>query len=116
MAAAAADPRSANEITAEAAKERGNEAMKAEKYNQAVSHYTEALRMAPTNHVYSSNRSLAYGKTKDWDNALKDAQKCIELQPVWSKGYTRKGTALQVRLRLPNLAALYLAFFVYGFS
>ena len=42
------------EAQAEAAKERGNEAMKANKFNQAVSHYTEALRVAPTNWVYYS--------------------------------------------------------------
>ncbi len=53
----AAEPRTPAEITeeqAEAAKERGNEAMKANKFNQAVSHYTEALRVAPTKAVYYS--------------------------------------------------------------
>lgn len=53
----AAQPRTPADIAteeAEAAKERGNEAMKANKFNQAVSHYTEALRVAPTSAIYYS--------------------------------------------------------------
>lgn len=31
---------------------------------------------------------------KEWDSALEDAQKCVELKPDWAKGYSRLGGAL----------------------
>jgi stress-induced-phosphoprotein 1 len=31
---------------------------------------------------------------KDYDNALADAIKTVELKPDWPKGYTRKAAAL----------------------
>jgi hypothetical protein len=37
---------------ADAAKQRGNEALKCKKYHQAVSHYTEAIVSDPTNHLF----------------------------------------------------------------
>ena len=30
---------------------------------------------------------------KQWDGALQDAQKCVELKPDWAKGYSRLGGA-----------------------
>lgn len=30
---------------------------------------------------------------EDYDNALEDATKCVDLKPDWAKGYTRKGLA-----------------------
>jgi hypothetical protein len=44
--------------------------------------------------LYSSNRSGAYLKLNRASEAVKDAQKCIELRPDWPKGYSRLGTAL----------------------
>lgn len=41
-----------------------------------------------------SNRSAAYAKAGQYENALKDADKTIELNPQWPKGYSRKGSAL----------------------
>lgn len=55
----------------------------------------------------SSNRSVAYAKTNAFDEALKDAQKCIELQPEWSKGFARKGAALQGKNRIEEAIIAY---------
>ena len=44
-------------------------------------------------HVFYSNRSAAYLSIDDAENALKDAEKCIELKADWVKGYVRKGAA-----------------------
>lgn len=30
---------------------------------------------------------------KQWDGALEDAKKCVELKPDWAKGYSRLGVA-----------------------
>ncbi|KAI0474149.1 hypothetical protein GGR56DRAFT_566833 [Xylariaceae sp. FL0804] len=56
--------------------------------------FTQAIAMAPTNHVLYSNRSAAYASKKDWPNALKDAEKTTEIKPDWPRGWGRKGAAL----------------------
>lgn len=38
-----------------------------------------------------SNRAACYTKLGALPEGLKDAEKCIELDPTFSKGYTRKG-------------------------
>ena len=49
--------------------------------------------MDPDDHVFYSNRSAAYMKADSISKALKDAEKCVELAPQWSKGYSRLGAA-----------------------
>jgi stress-induced-phosphoprotein 1 len=44
--------------------------------------------------VAFSNRSGAYAAMKQFDQALEDAQKCIQLNPQFVKGYSRQGLAL----------------------
>ena len=41
-----------------------------------------------------SNRSAAYASKKQWAEALKDAEKTVEVKPDWPKGWSRKGAAL----------------------
>ena len=72
-------------LQAEEWKNRGNAALKEEKYNEAVECYTKAIECDPTNHILYSNRSAAYIKLKDGEAALKDAEKAIELAPTWSR-------------------------------
>lgn len=55
--------------------------------------YTEALSLDESAVLYS-NRSAAYLKAKRYILAIDDAEKAIELKPDWSKGYSRKATAL----------------------
>jgi tetratricopeptide (TPR) repeat protein len=47
----------------------------------------------PDNHVFYSNRSAAYMKADSISKALRDAEKCVESAPQWSKGYSRLGAA-----------------------
>lgn len=49
--------------------------------------------MKPTDHILYSNRSAAYASKKDYENALKDAEKVTEIKPDWPKGWGRLGTA-----------------------
>lgn len=41
-----------------------------------------------------SNRSAAYQNLKQYEKALEDGSRCIELDSQWPKGYGRKGDAL----------------------
>eukprot|EP00455_Lapot_gusevi_P046664 TRINITY_DN617_c0_g2_i1.p1 TRINITY_DN617_c0_g2~~TRINITY_DN617_c0_g2_i1.p1 ORF type:complete len:573 (-),score=284.83 TRINITY_DN617_c0_g2_i1:237-1955(-) len=77
-----------------AAKNRGNAAFQAGRYEEAASEFTTAISLDASNHVLYSNRSGAYAALKQYDHALEDANKCIELNPNFVKGYSRKGLAL----------------------
>ena len=75
-------------------KQLGNAALKAGNFDEAIGHYTEGIEVDSKNHVLFSNRSAAFASKKDYNAALVDAEKCIELKADWAKGYGRKGAAL----------------------
>ncbi|GFZ16500.1 stress-inducible protein [Actinidia rufa] len=80
------DPKLADEE-----REKGNECFKEQKYPEAVKHYTEALKRNPNDPRVYSNRAACYTKLGAMPEGLKDAEKCIELDPTFVKGYSRKG-------------------------
>ncbi|XP_077976542.1 stress-induced-phosphoprotein 1-like isoform X2 [Styela clava] len=59
----------------------------------------KGIEIDKDNHILYSNRSAAYAKDEKYSEALTDAEKVIELQPKWPKGYSRKGSALQFLTR-----------------
>lgn len=75
-------------------KEKGNQALNAERFDEAIAAYTQAIALDAKNHVLYSNRSAAYAKAARFKEALADAEKTIELNQSWPKGYSRKGAAL----------------------
>jgi len=76
-------------------KEKGNAEYKNGNYEKAIEFYTYATEMDPKNRVYYTNRSMCYAAMKKWDKSLRDAQKSIECDKNWEKGFYRKGVALQ---------------------
>ena len=66
-------------------KQKGNEAMKAGEYDSAIGFYGEAIGLSRDNHVLYSNRSAAYMKAEKYNQALKDAERTIEIKPDWGK-------------------------------
>jgi len=77
-----------------ALKDKGNAALQAGKFDDAVKFYTEAIALDENNHVLYSNRSAAYAKAGKYRPALEDAERTVQLKPDWGKGYSRKGSAL----------------------
>mmetsp|Transcript_48504 Transcript_48504/g.113542 ORF Transcript_48504/g.113542 Transcript_48504/m.113542 type:complete len:589 (+) Transcript_48504:90-1856(+) len=75
------------------AKAKGNTAFQAKSYEEAIKHFTEAIKHDPSDHVFFSNRSACYASLEKYDEALKDGTECVRLKPDWAKGYTRKGLA-----------------------
>lgn len=75
-------------------KEQGNKCMEEGKLDEALEHYDNAIDLDIKNHVLFSNRSAAHAKLGKYEEALQDAETTLYLKPDWSKGYSRKGTAL----------------------
>lgn len=75
-------------------KQKGNDCIKQKNYTQAVEFYTNALDADPSSHAVYSNRSLAYSNLGDFVRALQDATKCLDLAPMFARGYLRKAVAL----------------------
>lgn len=83
-------------------KEKGNAALSSGNCEEAIKYYTQAIELDTQNHVLYSNRSAAYCKAGSFGDALKDADKTIELNSVWAKGYSRKGAALMGLQKYPE--------------
>ena len=56
--------------------------------------FTAAINLDSSNHILFSNRSAAHASKRDYESALKDAEKVTEIKPDWAKGWGRKGAAL----------------------
>ncbi|XP_069654295.1 tetratricopeptide repeat protein 31 isoform X2 [Haliaeetus albicilla] len=74
---------------------RGNEAAQKGCYAEAVQAFTEAVKLNPREHRLFGNRSYCYEKLQRYEEALRDAQVSLGLQPGWPKGLFRKGKALR---------------------
>lgn len=68
----------------------GNDAFKAGDYVTAVKHYSEAIRKDEKDPRAYSNRAACYLKLAAIPEGLRDAGRCIELDPAFVKGYLRK--------------------------
>lgn len=71
---------------------KGNELFKQGSFPDALKEYAEGLRRNPKSVAIFSNRCATYIKLMDIVSGLKDAEKCIELDPNFVKAYSRKGT------------------------
>jgi len=75
-------------------KDKGNAALGSGESEKAVEYYSEGIKLDPNNYILYSNRSAAYAKMQKYKLALEDANKVIEINPSWPRGYSRKGAAL----------------------
>ncbi|BGP28257.1 Hsp90 cochaperone [Rhodotorula toruloides] len=79
---------------ADAAREEGNTTFKAGDFVTSVTHYTESIKRNPEDPRGYTNRAAAYTKLMALPEALKDAEKAIEVDPKFVKGYIRKSNVL----------------------
>ncbi|NXI85652.1 SGTA protein, partial [Rhipidura dahli] len=79
---------------AERLKTEGNDQMKAENFEAAVSFYGKAIELNPANAVYFCNRAAAYSKLGNYAGAVRDCERAIGIDPNYSKAYGRMGLAL----------------------
>lgn len=71
----------------------GNAAYQDGDIERSVTHFTNAIRLNPTDFTFFSNRCMAFIRLERHDAALADATRVVELNPTWAKGYYRKGIA-----------------------
>ena len=61
---------------------------------QAAVHYTESIEIVATNPSVWANRAMCWLKLANPTKALADAEKCLELDPKYTKAHFRRGVAL----------------------
>jgi tetratricopeptide (TPR) repeat protein len=74
-----------------ALKDKGNAALNQGKFDEAIRCYSDAIELDPANHVLYSNRSAAYCKNSQFEEALVDAEKTVTLKPDWAKVRASQG-------------------------
>ena len=75
--------------------EQGNEFASREQFTIAIERFTSAIFYNPKEYRYYGNRSLCYERLADFEIALSDSDKAIELRPDWPKAYFRRARALR---------------------
>ncbi|WWC89204.1 uncharacterized protein L201_004122 [Kwoniella dendrophila CBS 6074] len=86
------NPSEEDKSQAEQLKTKGNQLMSSKLYDSAIEKYTEAIKLYE-NPIYYSNRAAAWGGLNKHDQAIKDAEKALDLDPNFSKAYSRLGHA-----------------------
>ena len=76
---------------AEKIKQEGNQFFKEGKWPEAIEKYTQAIKHNPKDHKIYSNRATCFCKLMQWDAAMVDCDKAIEIDPLFIKAYIRKG-------------------------
>ncbi|PVU84679.1 hypothetical protein BB559_007152 [Furculomyces boomerangus] len=80
-----------NTALAEEHKTKGNAFMGKKDYNGAIDAYSEAIKIDSANAIYFANRSAAYCQLGNMVEAQNDAQMAIDIDPNYSKAYSRLG-------------------------
>ncbi|KAL5704361.1 hypothetical protein ACHQM5_022801 [Ranunculus cassubicifolius] len=74
-------------------KSQGNKAMQSKLYPDAIELYTYAIALCGRNAVYYCNRAAAFTQMNKNTEAITDCKKSIEIDPNYSKAYSRLGLA-----------------------
>lgn len=80
----------------ETVKDKANKLFKENKYEEAIEEYGKALEFDPQNKKFNSvihaNRSVCYKKLKKNTEALREANKSVQLNPNYAGGYVKRGS------------------------
>lgn len=75
-------------------KDKGNEAFHSHDYEECILYYTRSISIAPLAATYN-NRALAYLRLSRWDEAVRDCNYVLKLEPQNIKALLRRGTGLK---------------------
>lgn len=86
-------------IECEKYKEQGNDAFKEEKWDEALKHYTKAINSVKGEPrelaIYCKNRAATYLKLENFEKALQDCNRSLEICPNDPKALFRRCQALE---------------------
>ncbi len=74
-------------VQAEIKKVQGNSAFAKKDFFAAIQHFSEAIELDPSNHVYYSNRSACFAEMGRFVEAKVDGERCIAINPAFVKGF-----------------------------
>lgn len=92
-AATASGPSEKDKERADELKAEGNRLILAKDYAGAIDAYTKAIDLAKDNALYYGNRAAAFSQNGEHQKAVDDAKHAVEIDPSYSKGYSRMGLA-----------------------
>jgi len=78
-------------------RERGDEAMEASQWDQAVIEYSEGLKWHDQDYPLYFHRAKAHIQLKHYANALSDIDTAVKLDPTSAEAFLRKGEIHQLR-------------------
>ena len=81
-----------DKTVADELKSEGNKALASKNYQLAIEKYTAAIALFESA-VYYANRAAAYSQHGQHENARDDSKKALEIDPNYSKAYSRLGHA-----------------------
>lgn len=79
-------------------KDEGNELLKAQKFQDAIDKYTEAIKLDGNNAVFYSNRAQAHIKMESYGAAVADCDAALKIDAGFTKAYYRKGVSYMALL------------------
>jgi tetratricopeptide (TPR) repeat protein len=75
--------------------------------DRAISDYTQAIRIFPSDSTAYFNRGVEYGSTRKFDLAIADFTKAIGLKPNYGRAYRDRGTVYELKGDKQHAAADY---------
>jgi len=72
----------------------GKDFLKAQKHDEAIARFTEALKLSPKSIQALNNRGIAYCEKGDFDKAIADFSQIIQIDPQYGKAYNNRAVAL----------------------
>lgn len=88
-------PQNEKEEEADELREKGNLAVKSNRFKEALDLYSSAIALSSGGYQLFWNRALCHLKLGQPQNALDDCQQCLSLKPCYDKALLRKAWALR---------------------
>merc|ERR1719198_947611 len=106
--------RKAKKAVADGHKAKGNDAYKAKKFDEAVTHYSAAIEALPDEMTYYNNLAAVYYEQKKFDECIEKCKKAIEIgrsmradYKVVAKSFARIGNAYKAMDKLDEAKRAY---------